>query len=241
MAAAAALYDETGTAEACIEKAEQLANVHAAECAIASNRLRQGAALAVIHGTVRGFDTADAPLVAATDASYKQRHGGLAYVISDGRWGVRSRPAHRLDPTGPSHALVNELRAVELLLTQVGDPGRPLAVLVDSTAALVYLHTWQSGLVAKMPTGYIVAPRSTGEPTLVRLATLLPRLAMVEFHHVKGHCGHLLNEAADSLAAMARRRCTQHVDLRDRADSLVASFLTNWHANRAASVLTCGR
>lgn len=49
------------------------------------------------------------------------------------------------------------------------------------------------------------------------------------FTHVKGHAGHPLNEAADALSHMARRRLTEQFDLRRRAADLVDAFLRDWH------------
>ncbi|GAB3808903.1 hypothetical protein [Micromonospora zhanjiangensis] len=67
-----------------------------------------------VHGQVGRWARTTGPLVAATDASWKDRAGGYAYVVSDGRWGLRPRSTGPLDPTGPSRVLINELRAVDL-------------------------------------------------------------------------------------------------------------------------------
>jgi len=90
--------------------------------------------------------------------------------------------------------------------------------------------------VTRMPAGYDLRQRSRGLPTLVRLARRLPLLPVVTFQHVKSHDGHLLNEAADALAAIARRH-TDRVEIRARAERLVASFLIDWHATKGGGGL----
>jgi ribonuclease HI len=64
---------------------------------------------------------------------------------------------------------------------------------------------------------------------------MVHRLPGVSFEHVKGHSGPLLNEAADALARMARRRVREPFDLEARAHDLVSAFLRDWHATSAAT------
>jgi ribonuclease HI len=193
--------------------------------------------LAGLHGLVSGYRPADDELIAATDASWKGAAGGYAYVATDGRWGLRSHSRYHLDPTGPSRALVNELRAVEFLLAAVEAPGLRITVLVDSAPALGFLAHWRTGDTSRMPRGYSLRPRTTGTPTLVRLADRIRRTDVV-FQHVKGHHGHPLNEAADSLSAMARRWVGEHFDVSERAAGLVKAFLRDWHAGPGALPVT---
>ncbi|GII22720.1 ribonuclease HI [Planosporangium mesophilum] len=231
-----ARYDEFESAAHQLEAAEALAGGH--------DRLASGTCRAGVRrdGSARGrglvarwTHTTGDP-VAATDASWKGRVGGIAYVVSDGHFGLRGRHAGRLDPTGPSRALINELRAVEYLLSGFVTPPERLTVLVDSLGALSYLHRWQEGDTTAMPAGYSLRPRiHAAQPTLVRLAELLPTLPGVTFQHVKGHAGHPLNEAADALSHMARRRLTEQFDLHGRAKDLVNAFLRDWHTASAAA------
>jgi ribonuclease HI len=182
-----------------------------------------------VGGSALGGSAVGRELVAATDASWKGSAGGYAYVTSDGRWGLRSHSRYHLDPTGPSRALVNELRAVEFLLAAVEAADLRITVLVDSAPALGFLAHWRTGDTSRMPRGYSLRPRNSGPPTLVRLADRISRTHVV-FQHVKGHDGHPLNEAADSLSAMARRWVGEHFDVTDRANGLVTAFLRDWHA-----------
>ncbi|MER6596036.1 RNase H family protein, partial [Micromonospora purpureochromogenes] len=173
-----------------------------------------------------------APLVAATDASWKGRVGGIGYVVSDGHYGLLGRGTGRLDPTGASRVLINELRAVDYLLTGYDEAPVAMTVLLDCLAALRYLHRWQAGETGAMPAGYSLRERRwSDQPTLVRLAEQVARRPDLTFAHVKGHSGHALNEAADGLSHMARRRREESFDLRPRAHALADAFLRDWHAN----------
>ncbi|MEV1146522.1 hypothetical protein, partial [Micromonospora sp. NPDC049799] len=179
----------------------------------------------------RGHRHVGAPLVAATDASWKGRTGGIAYVVSDGHYGLRGRGTGPLDPTGVSRVLINELRAVDFLFAGYDAVPAGMTVLVDNLTALRYLRRWQAGQTEAMPSGYSLRPRrSAPQPTLVRLAELVSRRPDLSFAHVKGHSGHALNEAADGLSHMARRRLDEPFDVRRRAQALVDAFLRDWHA-----------
>jgi hypothetical protein len=93
-----------------------------------------------------------------------------------------------------------------------------------------------SGETTAMPPGYCLrAHMRTSRPSLIRLADLLPGLPRLSFQHVKGHTGHPLNEAADSLSHMARRRVRERFDLKTRATDLVDALLETWHGTTAAA------
>ena len=186
-----------------------------------------------VHGDVERW-ARTGPVIAATDASWKKGHGGLGYLTSTGRWGFRSWPQGRTDPTGRSKVLVNELRAVELLLSALGEVSE-LVLLVDSLSALTYLRSWQNGRIELMPDGYDLRPRSHGAPTLIRLAERVAVFPGLHAQHVKAHSGHPLNEAADSLASIARRHLTESFDAAARAEDLAKSFLLTWHQTAVAA------
>lgn len=189
-----------------------------------------------MFGLVDGF-TGKGPLVAATDAGYKSKAAGIAFVVSDGRWGLKHWVASpRLDPTGPARVLIMELRAVALLCEAPG-VRLPDTVLIDSTNAISYLQSWQAGNVERLPLGYSLRPRfgSTHRtPTLVRLARLMVDNPHIEIVHTHGHRGHPLNEAADSLASIARRG-EPAIQTRARAAAQLEAFLPVWHDQWAAS------
>ncbi|GAB3210106.1 hypothetical protein GCM10027294_27080 [Marinactinospora endophytica] len=189
------------------------------------------------HARIRRW-SGSSPLVAATDASVKDRYAGMGYVTSDGLWGMRAWGGSFHDPSGPSRVLVQELRAVLLLLEAV-DPETPFTLLVDSSSARHHLRMWQQGHTRRLPGGYdATRRRSRGRPSLVRLAEEMARRPHITVTAVKGHSGDLLNETADSLASMARRRladpgaCTTPL-LLERAERFVDSFLGQWHRTAA--------
>ncbi|BCL12394.1 hypothetical protein GCM10017556_01330 [Micromonospora sagamiensis] len=225
MAFTAARYDELTAAGELLDTAEGLAADH-------DVHRRTGDDPGHGRGRVTRWAEASTPLMAATDASWKGRVGGIGYVVTDGRYGLRGRGTGRLDPTGPSRVLVNELRAVEFLLTAYDEPPVGLTVLVDSLGAVEWLHRWQAGETDDMPAGYQLRDRQwAAQPTLARLAVQVAGRPDLVFVHVKGHSGHPLNEAADALAHMARRRRVESFDLRPRAHALVDAFLGDWHTS----------
>ncbi|MEU6034714.1 RNase H family protein [Actinomadura sp. NPDC047616] len=180
------------------------------------------------HGQVRAWAERGGRLVAATDASWKKGAFGTGYVTSDGRWGMHGR---RLGPTESADrraVLISELRAVALLMSRLEREAAPL-LLVDSLRAVRILRAWQEGDVARMPDGYSLRPRRDGAPTLVRLARHVAARRGLRVEHVRAHTGHPLNEAADSLASIARRRITDPLDSIGRAHGLVDAFVRAWH------------
>ncbi|MEV5766010.1 RNase H family protein [Micromonospora sp. NPDC052213] len=226
LALTAAHYDELGSARQLLDTAEQQAARH--EVHRPQPSFERG------RGRVGRWAGTSAAVVAATDASWKGRAGGIGYVVSDGHYGLRGRGTGRLDPTGASRVLINELRAVDFLLSAYDEAPAGMTVLLDSLAAMRYLHRWQGGETDAMPAGYSLRPRRwADQPTLVRLAELVGRRPDLSFAHVKGHSGHALNEAADGLSHMARRRLGESFDVRPRAHALVDAFLRDWHTSVA--------
>ncbi|MER7418338.1 RNase H family protein [Micromonospora peucetia] len=227
LALTAARYDEIDSARHLLDTADQQAARHGSTCRPQPDQERG-------RGRVGRWATVPAALVAATDASWKGRAGGIGYVVSDGHYGLRGRGTDRMDPTGVSRVLINELRAVDFLLSAYDKAPAGLTVLLDSLTALRYLHRWQAGETDAVPAGYSLRPRrSSAQPTLVRLADVVSRRPDLSFAHVKGHNGHALNEAADGLSHMARRRVGESFDVRPRAHALVDAFLLDWHTTGA--------
>lgn len=211
----AARYDDVSSAAKLLKDAEGLRRRHDDEACPATAQRPTNLGRVMVSRWVKASTD---HLVAATDASVKGHAVGIAYVVSDGQYGLRGRRVGRLDPSGPSLALVNELRAVELLLSSFVSVPQQLTVLVDSSVALSYLERWQDGETGVMPDGYSLRPRFGGsQPSLVRLAERVASLPRVSFRHVKAHAGHPLNEAADALSSMACRRVSERFDLAARA------------------------
>lgn len=237
LALTAARFDDLHAAERLLSLAERRLgeNDHAGGCRPTpalpkpTARMRTKRSRGGVHGQVARW-AGHRPLVAATDASWKRHSTGYGYLATDGRWGLRGWNSGRTDPSGPSKVLINELRAVDLLVATIEEPGAELTLLVDNTSALAFLRRWQRGAVTSLPEGYDLRPRTTGaKPTLVRLAERVARMPGLRLEHVRSHSGHLLNEAADSLASLGRRRAAHKLDVGARAQDLVESFLLAWH------------
>jgi len=180
-------------------------------------------------GSVARPPGATGPLIAATDAGAKERHAGMGFILTDGRWGMGWRPFFTRIQSG--HA---ELLAVALLLLK-GKAPLPEVVFLDSRHAWRYLKAWQRGDTGCMPSGADRMPvgwhagNSGKAPTLMRLAARVAVLPAIRFECVKGHAGHLLNEAADSLASIALEG--NHLSngaAAQRAGRLVEGFLEQW-------------
>ena len=162
-----------------------------------------------------------------------------ADVATNGSWGLAGGVfGGQRDPTGPSAAAVNELRAAHMALRELEGTDQ-VVILADSKVAIRYLAEWRSGRVAAMPSGYDLRARSgirrtSSTPTLVQLAELVSRHRDLKLLHVNGHQGHELNEAADALAKLGRRCIAGEQDGNDasltaRAAALAAGFLRAWH------------
>ncbi|WP_158588012.1 ribonuclease HI [Actinomadura logoneensis] len=178
-----------------------------------------------VHRSLTEWAGASLPLVAATDASWWKNVTGVGYVVSDGRWGMRGHKGSGRPLAGADPVVIGELHAVALLLEHADAD----VVLVDSMAALKFLRSWQSSGTAPMPCGYDARPTATEPAALVRLAERVAERPDLRFEHVKAHRGHPLNETADSLASIARRRATRRFDAVARAEGLVQAFLAAWH------------
>ncbi|PKK16234.1 RNase H family protein [Thermomonospora sp. CIF 1] len=234
----AAYLGDQHSAELMIERAEALVRALPARPRKPAAIVRRG-----LRGQQRRWADA-AVLIAATDASFKHPHVGWGYVSSAGHWGCAGGTYRgMLNPNGRSGAMISELRAVHMLLTDL-DTDRPMTLLIDSRGALRFLRAWQSGRVGLMPNGYSLRPRfgaaaQSTKPTLVRLAEQVASRPGLRFEHVAGHSGHPLNEAADGLAGLARRCIAGDQDgdvdtLTARAQDLAAAFLHAWHSRPGA-------
>jgi ribonuclease HI len=211
----------------------------AAEALTAPPRLRlapppaaEPADLCSFHATVPGYSGAADVMVAATDASWCPLGFGYGYVTSTGLWGVHGDAKKPLPAGGrtPDVSTLHELRAVSHLLTAVPE-GTPLQIRTDNSSARWYLRTWQTGDLEATPFGESLV-RRTGDP-MRSVRALARRLATdrhcIEVADVRAHSGDLLNEAADSLAGMVRRRARgNNINVYRKGSRLVSDFLTTW-------------
>lgn len=128
-------------------------------------------------------------LTAAADGSSLSNPGpaGWAWYIDDDRWAAGGWPV------GTNNQ--GELMAVLDLLNQTAHLDEPLLVLCDSQYVINSITKWMPGWKRK---GW---RKGDGKPVLnVELMQALDvamRGRRVSFEWVKGHAGHVLNEAAD--------------------------------------------
>ncbi|MCP9209699.1 ribonuclease HI [Streptomyces cucumeris] len=159
-----------------------------------------------MHGEVNPGGAATRRIIVATDAAVADRHMAMAYVASDGRYGLSFHP-YQGHISGTHRTDVAELRAIMFALERVfdGRESRPVRVLTDSRNALAYVTDWKAG-EDRMPPGYDIGLRSRGlQPTLIALSRKVLRHQMITVRLVRGHAGHPLNETADSLAKLGLR------------------------------------
>lgn len=173
------------------------------------------------------------PYVVATDGSaVKTRgktdwHTGFGWVASDGTWQLGACPIP-VELAGRSGALVSELRAIyHAAHTRL--PDGAVALVSDCEQALRYLDSWSRGDVGRMPPGYVGS--GSHAPMLHRLARLVyANRERIAWTLVRGHRGHLLNEAADSLAGIGRRWCSgtyTEAEAERRGRRLVEGFMAD--------------
>lgn len=146
-------------------------------------------------GTVPGYDPKE--LVIAADASLNAAgtKAGMAYVGSDGTWGVMLRPID-----GATFS-VCVLRAVYYALDR-DVPQDSITVLTDSREAYACLCAWTRGTVY-MPRGY--DPRNDGRASHVLALREKVVSAPRRFTPQLVQAGNPLAEFADSAARLAVR------------------------------------
>lgn len=197
---------------------------------------------ASLHGHVADLMTPlpDGPVYAATDASWRGNATyGHGYATTTGLWGVRSARILPRSAAAPGYegsvdsAALHELHAVAHLmqwLTRHLPADHPVVLLCDSRSAQRYLRAWQSGAEPRFPAGERALRPYNGEfKPLQDLAQAMRSRPRIKVTDVVGHSGHLLNELADALAKMARRRADgETVDLVARGSDITGAFLRAW-------------
>jgi ribonuclease HI len=136
------------------------------------------------------------PLVAATDGACRGNPGpgGWAWYVDERNWAAGG------SPRTTNNAM--ELAAVKEVLAATRDcPDRPLVLQVDSQYTIDALTKWIHGWRRNgWQTG---AGRPVANQKLIAEIDVLLSGRRVTFEKVKGHSGHLLNEAADQKACLA--------------------------------------
>jgi ribonuclease HI len=209
----------------------------AAQAAIPAPPVSRSAISSGYHDRVAGNWPVE-PLMVATDASLRKKVCGGGYATSDGRWGMYWR---RLDEhynggfapvDGDDKVASHETRAIGLAIAMLSREGFPTPVLLvcDSMKTVDLVGAWRRGDTTKLPAGYSLRPRMNGgRPTLVAVAEAVhEHRAMISVKWVKGHSGHPLNEAADSVAKIGREvgeRITAPERAVERAASVVETFV----------------
>jgi ribonuclease HI len=107
-----------------------------------------------------------------------------------------------------------------------------ITVLTDSSEALDYLRKWQAGQEV-YPAGYQLQRLSGRRSSLEQLAEQLRHDGnRYTLSKVRGHAGHHLNEAADSLARLALRCGTRNgvtqADAHKAASAIAAVRLADY-------------
>ena len=134
-------------------------------------------------------------IIAAADGSALGNPGpaGWAWYVDDDRWASGGWP-HGTNNMG-------ELMAVLDLLQETAHLDEPLQVFCDSTYVINTVTKWMAGWKRR---GW---RKGDGKPVmnveLVKALDAAMTARQVEFVWVKGHAGHVLNEAADRLANAA--------------------------------------
>lgn len=181
----------------------------------------------------------DGPLVYATDGAARPKpighvwHTGFGWLSTHGHYGVGHTPQPE-QIAGRDVATVAELRAV---WHAVGDVmwREPVVVLLDSRNACRLIDVWKTGRLS-MPGGYLGSRRHM--PRLEVLArTVAEHPHNITARWVRGHSGHLLNEAADALARIGSRWRIDRLDkevVSRRAAFLVDGFLADPRLREAA-------
>jgi ribonuclease HI len=248
LAAEAALALEAHDAAAAAAQEQQDA-ARAAWLASRDAARARGKASTVIKAGIAGqvrTPPATGPVVVATDGSYRAPHYGWAYITSGGQWGCAASVfGSTAAPDGHQASLYAELRAAGLAAAHVDGPA---VFLTDSIAAIGLLRSWQAGDVTRMPVPQDASRASTEtlrlaakrRAALTGIAATIAGRPALQFAHVYGHRGHLLNEAADMLAKMAHRWLTAgpsvtQATMTAKADDLAAAFLRAWHATGSAA------
>ncbi|MCW6003919.1 hypothetical protein K1W54_04885 [Micromonospora sp. CPCC 205371] len=183
-----------------------------------------------VHGRIPDHTVEHTTL--ATDAAVTGPRVGLGWLSDTGHWGARGH-RYPIDACLSETVLVAELRAVAYAWRRIKPTG-PVTLLLDSQDAIEYLRRWQGG-DGRLPAAYRSAYRTDdATPALVGLADTLAGRPEVTVRWVEGHTGHILNEAADSLAKLGLRGNLSHSEAIAAGRVIAANRLADLHALEAS-------
>ena len=175
----------------------------------------------------------DVETILAVDGSVRGFAHSGAYIASNGLFGViAANYSKHNDRCKPHCVNATELRAALYGLSAVGD--QKTTLLTDSLTAAGWLDSWQRGH-DDLPSWYSTDRVYARKSSLEKLRNLvMDRTQPLDVQLVKGHSGHLLNEAADSLAGIGSnvlKGVYPADEAQRRSSSLTTSFLLSHSEN----------
>lgn len=145
------------------------------------------------------------PLLVATDGSAHRGNMGWGWLAEDGQHALGSQTPARSTCRPTTMPVLAELRAICAAIQAL--PDRRLVIRTDCQGAIRFVADWAAGR-DRAPAGYQAnAQVSAAKGGVAWMQHVVRANAhRVELEWVRGHAGDPLNEGADSLAKLARRR-----------------------------------
>ncbi len=145
------------------------------------------------------------PLVVATDGSAHRGNMGWGWLAEDGQHDLGSQTPARTTCRPTTMPVLAELRAICAAIQALSD--RRLVIRTDCQRAIRLVADWSAGR-DKVPAGYQANAQTSAAKGGVDWMQQVVRANAhrVQLEWVRGHAGDPLNEGADSLAKLARRR-----------------------------------
>ncbi len=180
----------------------------------------------------------DGPLTVATDGSASRGRIGWGWVTDDGRHDCGSATPTVKACTRRIQPAYAELRAISEAIAAL--PGRDLVIRSDCQPAVTLVRDWIAG-VDRMPFGYDATHHDADRRGGLRWMQKQVRAEAhrIDIGWVRGHAGDPLNEAADSLAKLARRATEgtwgfAPADVPERARAIADAFVGHHQPAAAA-------
>lgn len=166
------------------------------------------------------------PLTVATDGSVRQSYTGSGWLAADGQYGLKGR-RHRTYMHGSEPVLVSELRAIVDAVSSLRD--RPLTLRSDSKSAIEMATNWMRGCDGIPHRCQRFHAKGVLTDLVIGQQMMYAERERLTLVWARGHQGEPLNEGADALARLARRRAAHPNDLtpdeyEQRAFNLAEAF-----------------